>query len=400
MPPADTTLQQSIAAHQAGRLEEAAAGYRQILGICPEDPDALHFLGLLQFQRGDAQAALQLIGQSLRSAPDNPHAWNNFANMLTVAGHSSDAQKAYRRVISLAPDSAEAYYNLALSLRDDGEPGQVVHFLQQAIVRSPNFFRAYETLAMLCYRLGDTGGAAETYRVWSLRDPDNAKARHMAAATSGANVPPRAADEYVRLVFDSVAQGFDRNLKNLGYRAPELVATALAEHAETRGAPLAVLDAGCGTGLCGPLVRRLCSSLVGVDLSPQMLELARERGSYDDLVVGELCGFMDSRANTFDAIVSADTLVYFGAIDNALAAANNALRPGGVFIATFEALPGEGAEGYRIEIHGRYAHRESYVRQSLVEAGFERIQLTRQTLRQERLQDVIGYVAVASKPLL
>jgi predicted TPR repeat methyltransferase len=236
--------------------------------------------------------------------------------------------------------------------------------------------------------------------VWSLRDPGNAKARHMAAATSGANVPPRAADEYVRLVFDSVARGFDRNLKNLGYRAPELVATALAEYAETRGAPLAVLDAGCGTGLCGPLVRRLCSSLVGVDLSPQMLELARERGSYDDLVVGELCGFMDSRANTFDAIVSADTLVYFGAIDNALAAANNALRPGGVFIATFEALPGEGEEGYRIEIHGRYAHRESYLRQALVEAGFERIQLTRQTLRQERLQDVIGYVAVASKPLL
>ena len=400
MPPADTTLQQSVAAHQAGRLEEAAAGYRQILSICPEDPDALHFLGLLQFQRGDAQGALQLIGQSLRSAPDNPNAWNNLANMLSVAGQSSDAQQAYRRVISLAPDQAEAYYNLALSLRDDDDPGQSVRFLQQAIVRSPNFFRAYETLAMLCYRLGDIGGAAETYRVWSLRDPGNAKARHMAAATSGGNVPKRAADEYVRLVFDSVAHGFDRNLKNLGYRAPELVATALAEHAETRGAPLAVLDAGCGTGLCGPLVRRHCSSLVGVDLSPQMLELAKKRDSYDDLVVGELCGFMDSRANTFDAIISADTLVYFGAIDNALAAANKALRPGGVFIATFEALPGEGADGYRIEVHGRYAHREGYLREALLEAGFERIQLARETLRQERLQDVIGYVAVANKPLL
>jgi predicted TPR repeat methyltransferase len=109
---------------------------------------------------------------------------------------------------------------------------------------------------------------------------------------------------------------------------------------------------------------------------------------------------MDSRANTFDAIISADTLVYFGAIDNALAAANRALRPGGVFIATFEALPGEGAEGYRIEVHGRYVHREGYLRQTLLEAGFERIQLARETLRQERLQDVIGYVAVANKPLL
>ena len=395
----DTTLQRAIAAHQAGHLEEAAAGYQAVLSSCPEQPDALHFLGLLRFQSGDPLQGLQLLGYSLRQDPDNPHAWNNLANMLTLAGRSADAQQAYRRVITLAPDRAEAYYNLALSLRDEGQPGQAVHFLQQAIVRSPNFFRAYETLAMLCYRLGDTGGAAETYRVWSLRDPGNPKARHMAAATTGANVPKRAGDDYVRLVFDHVAGGFDRNLKNLGYRAPELVATALAEHAESGREKLVVLDAGCGTGLCGPLIRHHCGSLTGVDLSPKMLALAGQRGTYDELVTSELCAFMRSRPGRFDAIISADTLVYFGAIDEAFASARQALQPGGVFIATFEALLDEGTDGYRIQVHGRYAHRESYLQQSLAAAGFEHAHLARETLRHERLTEVVGYLTVARKPL-
>jgi predicted TPR repeat methyltransferase len=398
MPAADTTLQQAIASHQAGRLAEAAAGYQEVLSGSPQDPDALHFLGLLRFQSGEPQEGLRLLGLALSSDPANPHAWNNLANMLSIAGRTADAQEAYRRVINLAPDGAEAYYNLALSLRDSDAPQQAVHYLREAIVRAPNFFRAYETLAMLCYRLGDTGGAAETYRVWSLRDPKNAKARHMAAATSGANVPSRASDEYVRLVFDHVASGFDRNLRNLGYRAPELVATALAQCAEHRSGALAALDAGCGTGLCGPLIRGHCSTLVGVDLSPRMLELAGKRACYDELVVSELCAYLRDHTSCFDAIISADTLVYFGAIDEALSAASAALRPAGVFIATFEALLNEGAEDYRIQAHGRYAHRESYLRQSLQNAGFAQVHLTNECLRQEKLQDVAGHLAVAIKP--
>ena len=185
----DTTLQQAIAAHQAGRLDEADAAYQEVLRLIPDNPDALHFMGLLRFQSGDPAAAVELIARSLDRDPGNPNAWNNLANMLSLAGKVTEAQEAYRRVMSLAPERAEAYYNLALSLRDHDEPGQAVHYLQQAIVRSPNFFRAYETLAMLCYRLGDARGAAETYRVWSLRDPGNAKARHMAAATTGNDVP-------------------------------------------------------------------------------------------------------------------------------------------------------------------------------------------------------------------
>jgi predicted TPR repeat methyltransferase len=394
----EAMLKESIAAHQAGALAQAEAGYRQVLLERPEDPDALHFLGMLLLQRGAVPQALQLIRQSLEIAPTNPHAWNNLGNLLIIAERPAEAKQAYRRAVELAPTMSEAHYNLAVSLRDEGEAGPAVMELQAAISCSPNFFRAYETLAMLCYRLGDLSGAAETYRVWSHRDPGNAKARHMAAATSGVRVPPRASADYVRMVFDHVARGFDRNLKQLGYRAPEIVATKLAEHAAALATPLDVLDAGCGTGLCGPLIRRHCQRLVGIDLSQNMLAIARERGSYDECVTAELCEFLRSQPASFTAIISADTLVYFGALEEACAAACQALRPDGVFIATFEALLVQHPAGYRLEEHGRYTHRAEYLRAALEGAGLEVVELTQDTLRQERLQDVVGHVAVARRP--
>jgi predicted TPR repeat methyltransferase len=390
----DTLLARAVAAHQAGRLDEAAAGYEQVLREAPQDPDALHFLGLLHFHRQNNDKAIELIEQSLLQAPNNPHAWNNLGNILLMWRRPTEAQGAYRRVTELAPSMAEAWFNLALCLRDEGKFNEAVRHFREAIRHQPGFTRAYESLGMLHYRLGQMAYAAEVYRIWAARDPQNPVARHMAAATSGLNVPERADDRYVAKLFDKHAAGFDHNLKQLGYRAPELVTSALAQHAHA-AATLDILDAGCGTGLCGPLLKPVCRHLVGVDLSARMIEHARERGGYDELVVGELCDLMRSRSAQFDAVVSADTLVYFGALEEACAAASCALRKDGLFVFTVEALLDESTEDYRLQIHGRYAHREEYARRALQQAGFAVLQVAREPLRREGLQDVIGHLIVA-----
>jgi predicted TPR repeat methyltransferase len=209
-------------------------------------------------------------------------------------------------------------------------------------------------------------------------------------------VPSRASDEYIQALFDSSAAGFDTNLEQLGYRAPEMVAAAFARC--TIGRPLlAVLDGGCGTGLCGPLVRAHCSSLAGVDLAQKMIDRARERAVYDELIAAELCAFMRSRPNAFDAVICADTLVYFGPLEEPLRAAHETLRPSGLLIFTLETLDADDDADHRLELHGRYAHSEPYVRRALNDAGFELETLTRETLRQERLQDVIGYLVTARR---
>jgi predicted TPR repeat methyltransferase len=394
----DEEMRTAMAAHKAGRFAEAEAGYRRILQSNARDPKALYYLGLLQFHRGDTDGAIDLVRQCLNIAPSNAHAWNTLGGVYIAAGRNAEAREAYRRMTVVAPAMGEGWYNLGICLRDEGDIDGALSALRTSLSHEPDYFRTHEALAMLLYQLGRVPEAAEVYRDWAARDPQNPTARHMAAATSQRDVPARAADDYVRALFDRSAKSFDADLTRLGHRAPTLVAAALQGAAGAAdGGGLAVLDAGCGTGLCGPLVRGQCASLVGVDLSPQMVERARERACYDELVVAELSSFMRTRPHAFDAIISADTLVYFGALEEPFRAAREALRPGGILVFTLEShADARSADtGFSLEAHGRYAHGEPYICRALADAGFERVTLMRETLREERDQRVGGFLVVA-----
>ena len=107
---------------------------------------------------------------------------------------------------------------------------------------------------------------------------------------------PARGDDYVRYSFDHFARTFDKKLETLEYRAPELVAAEVAKAFGEPRAKLDTIDAGCGTGWCGPLLKPYARRLVGVDLSPAMLEKARGRAVYDDLIEAELTAHFEAAA--------------------------------------------------------------------------------------------------------
>jgi tetratricopeptide (TPR) repeat protein len=140
--------------------------------------------------------------------------------MFIAAHRPGEARDAYRRATEVEPAMTEAWYNLGICLRNEGAYDVAIGCLREALGRTPPFGGAYEALAMLLYELGRSQEAAEIAALWLARDPSNAKAQHVAASMSGANVPTRASDEYVRKHFDAAAAGFDNNLRQLEYRAP------------------------------------------------------------------------------------------------------------------------------------------------------------------------------------
>jgi predicted TPR repeat methyltransferase len=215
----------------------------------------------------------------------------------------------------------------------------------------------------------------------------------MLAACSGREVPGRASNAFVEATFDSFAASFDARLAKLLYQAPALVAGMLERSGLPASKSLDVLDAGCGTGLCGPLVAPYARRLVGVDLSEQMIARAREREVYDELVQGELTAFLEERPGAFDVIVSADTLVYFGTLDPVAAAAAQALRPGGQLVFTVEELDGD---GYDLSVNGRYRHSRGYLERVLGEAGLTP-ELVPAELRMEAGEPVAGLVVRATR---
>jgi predicted TPR repeat methyltransferase len=391
-------IERAIELHKSGRLAEAEAAYMLLLRKRPNDGDTLHFLGLLRMHQGRRPAAIELIQRSLRILPMNPHAWNNLANLLLAEDRQDEAEAAYMRATHLNPKMAEAWFNLGVLFRRKRKPEEALKSFRNVLDSNPRFSRAYESLGLLLYRMGQHTHAADVYRKWLEVDPSNPTAQHMVAATSGQQVPERAGDRYVSQLFDSFANSFDESLKNLDYAAPQLLAAALAERVQFGESTFDILDAGCGTGLCGVLLRTTAKTLVGVDLSAGMLAKARERRIYDQLLEAELCACMRGHPGEFDIVNCADTLVYFGALEEVATSARSCLRPGGRFAFTLEAEPADSEHRYRIQAHGRYTHQAGYVRDVLGAAGFEDPEIEAVVLRKERGADVQGHLVIARLP--
>jgi predicted TPR repeat methyltransferase len=128
-----------------------------------------------------------------------------------------------------------------------------------------------------------------------------------------------------------------------------------------------------------------------------MLTQAEARHVYDELYKVELTAYLRDSRGMFDVIVSADTLVYFGALEDVAAAAAGALRPGGRLIFTVEESVDAGAEaGYSISTHGRYNHTRQYVERVLSAASL-RPEIVPAELRLEAGEPVKGLVVRATK---
>jgi len=423
----------AVERHRQGHFEEAAAIYRQILALTPDNADALHFLGVAEHQAGRRGKALELLSRALELAPEHADALTNRGNVYRSLARLDAAEADYRRAHELRPDDANALSNLGTVLRARGDlPGAVAAF-REVIAHRPEHATAWQNLAsaleamnqeaeavsayreaarlapesavncrnlgVALYMAGNIEEAAEMYRRCLALAPDDARARHLLAACTGKDTPARASDDYVRAEFDHLAGNFDAKLAGLDYRGPALVGQAVADIASDLPPRMAVLDAGCGTGLCAPLLRPRAATLVGVDLSPAMVALARERGGYDELVVGELTAFLSQHPCSYDLIVSADTLVYFGELAGFAAAAARALRPGGALVFTLErAEPGEAETGYRLSPHGRYSHTREYVARVLADAGFVGVVLSEASTRKELERWVPGWLVRGRLP--
>ncbi len=415
------------------QLAEAHELLRRVLEAAPDHPRALHYAGVLAHQQGHNDEALALIERSLARVPDQADWHSNFGIILQSAGRLDPAIDAYRRAIDLDPGHANAHSNLGVLLRATSKPVEAEAAYRTAIRLDPGHIDAWTNLGILlgglkrneeavaCYckvitlrpkhrearkllalahcTLGEIGEATRIFAEWLQEEPDDPIARHMLAACTGRDVPGRASDGFVETTFDSFAASFESKLEKLSYRAPALVAAMLEDASLVHSPRLDVLDAGCGTGLCGAIVAPFARRLVGVDLSDGMLAHAKDKNVYHALVKAEVTAYLRDNRDAFDLIVSADTLVYFGDLKDVIAAAAGALRPNGLFVFTLEHAAGDAAGvDYRLELHGRYSHARAYVERLLALAGLQ-AKIVEADLRMEAGVPVPGLVIRAAKPV-
>lgn len=424
----DEALHLALQCHRNGLPDEAELLYRRVLEVFPESLDALHFLGLLCHQQDRRNEAAEFLGRVVALAPENADGHNNLGNaleslerfedaaacyrkaiavnpahapahnnlgvVLMCLQHAPEAIESYRRAIRLAPDSADFHYNLGNALRKSGRIEDAIDAYRQAVALDLNHAGAWQALARMLVEDNRLEQAAELFDQWNKAAPGDPLVRYLKAACLGQDAPERAPDLYVEQVFDEMAGGFDNHLKTLDYRAPDLLAEALGAVLQPQST-LDILDAGCGTGLCGPFLRPYATRLTGVDLSSRMLLKAQARKCYDNLLKAELSEFLERNPSAYDLIVSADTFCYFGRLEPLFKNAAKALRTGGMLAFTLENAGDE--PPMCLKPHARYAHSEQYVRGALGCSGLVVLSFRSVVLRTERRLPVSGHLVVAGK---
>ncbi len=381
-------------AHQQGRSDDAIVLIERSLALEPDQADCYNNLGIVLQSAGQLDEAIDVYHRAIAIDPRHANAHSNLGVLLRATGKPAEAEVAYRTAIDIAPDHIDAYTNLGILLNALGRTDEAAACYCKVITLRPKHPEARRLLALAHCVLGDVGEAIRILETWLNEEPDDPIARHMLAACTGRDVPARASDEYIERTFDGFAASFESKLQRLSYRAPALVAAVLERSGLARSPSLDVLDAGCGTGLCGPLVAPYARRLTGVDLSDGMLVHAKQKHVYDELTKAELTGYLADHRDAFDLIVSADTLVYFGSLDAVVSAAAAALRPHGQFLFTLEhAIGAELDAGYRLELHGRYSHGRAYVERLLAAAGLTP-EITCADLRMESGAPVAGLVVI------
>jgi predicted TPR repeat methyltransferase len=294
---------------------------------------------------------------------------------------------------------ADRRFDFARDLQLRGDLVAAADLFVQAIDLAPGFATAWFTLGEVREQLGDREGAIVAFRNAEMTDPGDRNGAGLRLMRLGAaelsSMPPT----YVRALFNQYAPKFEAALVNdLGYRGPAVLFKAVLAARVAACEPAffrRAIDLGCGTGLAAGAFAAQTEEIIGIDLSPRMIELARASGLYAELEVAEIVdGLSNRREASADLVLAADVMVYVHDMAPLLREVARVLAPGGLLAFTAETHSGEGVvlgQGLR------YAHSAAMVCGSIEAAGLTLNQLEAASSRTESGMPVPGLVVVATK---
>ncbi|TYZ67023.1 hypothetical protein PybrP1_011693 [[Pythium] brassicae (nom. inval.)] len=348
------------------------------------------------------------------------------ATSLFESGDFLAAASLFVRVLRENPACPKANFNLAVILQMLGETYFAVHFLLQVVAADDNDSVAHTVLRSVYYPV-EPDAVVAGYEAIIAAAPHHVRAVHSLATLRGAATS--AAPAYVQKVFDELAETFEEKLvTHLEYRVPWLLVDALsrvqpsvfvdlksaAGSARPAAARVAsptwrVADVGCGTGLCGRLLRPFVAHIVGVDISPLMIEKTRDAGSYDELQIDDIDPFLSNREDaSLDLVIAADVWIYVGALDDIFALCARKLTAGGWLAFSTELLApsssssstGDGLQvGVKLAASGRFQHSEQYIADLAAASGFAVRLAEAVSVRKESGEAIPGRVYLLQKAI-
>ena len=169
----EALTRQGIEAHRRGDLDTAERTYRAALADAPDLAPALHYLGVVLYQRQRLAEALPLLERSVAQVPHEPEFHNNLGLALAAAQRDTEAIAAYERALALKPDHAGALSNLGLALQATGDVAGAIAAFRRGLAVAPDFPQLHWNLALALLLSGDYAEGFREYE-WRLATPETA----------------------------------------------------------------------------------------------------------------------------------------------------------------------------------------------------------------------------------
>ena len=412
---------QGLRDFEAGRLQEAERAFEASLELLPGRVSTLVNLGATKLRLSKPLEAMDALDQALAREPGDRDAWGHRGEALARLGRYEEALASCDKAIAIDAgfhpalqgramvltrlrryeEALITFDQLAALLPWNGEIWQHRGQTLQKLGRHAEALLSYDKALSLNRGLAEAwslrGGilkdqrrfaeAVECFREALTHGGDAELNRYFLASLVGRDAPASAPQRYVQSLFDDYADTFDEHLVNvLRYEAHRFLVDNLRGVGPERFG--AALDLGCGTGLCGPLIKPVVQRLDGVDLSPLVLDKARALGIYEQLVQGDLVEHLRGTPQTYDLVLSADVFIYVGDLEPVFAGVSRVMNRGGVFCFSVEQTGDE--QTFQLTTQQRYAHSERYVRQLAERHAFETVKMLRHAIREDQREPIAG----------
>jgi predicted TPR repeat methyltransferase len=385
---------------KADNLTGAADDAAESVILDRHDPAGKALLGIVLIEMHQYDDARSCLAEAVAADPHHPSYRVALAEALSRLGRSSEAEATLAQAIAYHPSRADLRAKaILLQMRLRNFQGAIT-LAQDAKSVGAADACVFGLLGHALSSLGQHSIAADAYQDALKLCPEDSYVRHLVAASGGMPSADRAPPEYLRAVFNSYADRFEPHLITLLYRVPGLIRSIMIPELSKSDSP-ALLDLGCGTGL----VAVTCSDLklgpiTGVDISAAMLEKAREKRVYAELIEADLPQFLDADPRSWPLVTAGDVFCYFGDLGGIFAKLRSHLVADGLFIFSVEELLPDadgieqGGGDYSLGRLGRYAHSIEHIKSAAKSAGFQIEQIMREDLRQESDNPVSGLVVV------
>lgn len=294
--------------------------------------------------------------------------------------------------------NADRRYDYARGAAAEGDHAAAADLLTQTLEIVPDWAPAWFALGEAHEALGARAEAAEAFaKALACEAEDSLGARLRLARLGVQESPAQPPQAYVRDLFDQYAARFETHLvKDLAYRAPQVLRDAILQMRGFDAHFAHALDLGCGTGLMAREMAGHCARIDGCDLAPAMVAKARATGLYQELEAEDLIACLARyEGRAIDLIMAADVFVYCGDLNAIFAQAARVAEPKGVFAFTLQLAE---SGDYRLGEDLRYAHSRAYVGQLAQAHGFALQICEDVSVRQDRGVPVAGLVVVLAAP--